>query len=114
MRTEYKNLNGESGIVAFEVFEDKIEIEFSNGKVYTYTKEAMGEMNFAIMAALADAGAGLNAFLNKLRRSFQDRTPKPVASPDPKEAVKVSLDTTEAVEVITELLKNFDVTISVA
>ena len=113
MRTEYKNLNGESGIVAYEVFSETIEIEFSNGKVYTYTKANLGETDFAIMAALADAGAGLNAFLNRVRNRAR-RTPNPTLPSVLRDSVKVNLPTAEAVAVVTELLKNFNVTISVS
>ena len=116
MRTEYKDLEGNSGIVAYEIFEDAIDIEYKSGGVYTYTKENLGDVNFAIVVSLAIAGAGLNAFLNKIRNRHSRRTPNPFATVNgtPKETVKVSLATHEAVAVVTELLKNFDVTLSVS
>ena len=107
----YNDLNGNSGIVAYEIADDTIDIEFASGGVYTYTRANLGEVNFGIMKALCEAGAGLNAFLNKVREDAK-RNPNPFTTA--RQNVKVTLPTNEAVEVVAELLKNFDVTISVS
>ena len=111
--TEYKNLNDNSGIVAYEINDDSIDIEFESGGVYTYTKASVGEVYFHIMIALAIAGAGLNSFINKcVRNLYTKRTPysNPPAMPTP--TVNVNLDRDTAVPVLTELLKSCSVRIS--
>ena len=69
----YKDLNGNSGITAYEIGENTfdgeyIKIEFVSGGVYIYTKERLGLVNFEIMKALAEAGAGLCGFISKIRK----------------------------------------------
>ena len=71
--TTYKNLTGNSGIVGYEIFETAIDIEFCSGKIYTYEKRNLGEVNFEIMKALAEAGAGLCAFIHKVRNAYTER-----------------------------------------
>ena len=111
MRTPYKNLNGNSGIVAYEISDDAIDIEFEGGSVYTYTNSSVGNVCFHAMVALANAGMGLNAFINKYARSkYVNRTAYP---PTPTtEIIKVKLGRDEAVPVLIELLNHFGVNIS--
>ena len=71
--TTYKDLNGNSGITAYEIGENTfdgeyIQIQFISGGVYIYTKERLGLVNFEIMKALAEAGAGLCGFITKIRK----------------------------------------------
>lgn len=111
--TAYKNLSGKSGITAYAIGDDYIDVEFNSGGVYRYTEASVGEVHFNVMKALAIAGAGLNSFINKfVRFRYDKRTPYPNPPTTPTDTVKVKLDRDEAVPVITELLKNFDVSIS--
>ena len=69
----YKDLSGNSGITAYEIGENDfdgeyIQIQFVSGRVYIYTKERLGLVNFEIMKALAEAGAGLCGFISKIRK----------------------------------------------
>jgi hypothetical protein len=64
MMQDYKNIDGDSGIVAYEYGTDFISVKFSNGAVYLYTNTSAGPHNIAEMQKLADAGEGLNAFIN--------------------------------------------------
>jgi hypothetical protein len=62
----YRNLNGDSGIVAYEVGQDWIEVEFRQGRerFYTYTSASVGSGNLMTMKQLAERGSGLNSFIN--------------------------------------------------
>lgn len=41
----YKNLSGDSGVKAYELGNDSISIEFSDGAVYRYTYQSAGKRN---------------------------------------------------------------------
>ena len=73
---EYKDLNGNSGIVAYEISdaEGYIDLEFVSGGVYRYTRENLGVVNFEVMKALAEAGAGLCGFVSKIRHQYSAST----------------------------------------
>jgi len=60
----YKNINGDSGVQAYEYGADFIRVKFSTGAVYVYTNASAGPQNIAEMKKLADEGKGLNAFIN--------------------------------------------------
>jgi len=63
----YKNLNGDSGIVSYECGADWIEVTFQRGKelVYRYTYASAGSTHVEQMKRLAQAGTGLNEYINK-------------------------------------------------
>ncbi len=60
----YRNIQGNSGVRAYEIGADYITIEFSDGAVYRYTYASAGEENVERMKGLAEAGQGLNTFLS--------------------------------------------------
>ena len=60
----YSNLGGDSGVVAYEIGNNSITVEFSDGKRYLYTYQSAGSDNIEQMKALAAAGRGLNSFIN--------------------------------------------------
>ncbi len=64
----YKNLGGDSGVVAYELGDDSITVEFSDGSQYLYTHQSAGSHNIDQMKELAVAGRGLNSFINKYVR----------------------------------------------
>lgn len=61
----YKDLNGDSGVNAYEYDSDYIRVQFSTGAVYLYTYSSAGKSNVDRMKNLADKGDGLNAFINQ-------------------------------------------------
>lgn len=68
---EYKDIDNDSGVAAYECGPDWIRVKFSAGSVYEYTAASAGVGNIATMKRLAEAGDGLNAFINKnVRKSF--------------------------------------------
>jgi hypothetical protein len=67
MRMErYKNLNGDSGVVGYEISQDTITVQFSDGSMYLYTAQSAGSGNLAEMQRLAKAGQGLNSFISRI------------------------------------------------
>ena len=57
----YQNLDGNSGIKAYEVGRHSITIEFNDGTVYLYTYQSAGRENVEKMQELAKSGKGLNS-----------------------------------------------------
>lgn len=62
--TPYRDINGDSGISAYECGSDWISVQFKSGSVYTYRASRIGASNLATMQQLASSGDGLNAFIN--------------------------------------------------
>jgi len=60
----YKNLNGNSDIRYYEMWEDFIWIIFSDNVKYQYTYDSIGAGNVERMKELAIAGRGLTSFIN--------------------------------------------------
>lgn len=60
----YRNLDGDSNVVAYHIGEDYIEVEFADGAVYKYTYDSAGAINVERMKDLAEAGDGLNAYID--------------------------------------------------
>ena len=61
----YGNQNGNSGITAYEIGEDYIDVQFKNGGIYRYKEAIIGHLCFLNMQVSALLGEGLNAFINK-------------------------------------------------
>lgn len=61
----YKNLGGNSGIVAYKTEPNAITVEFRSGKerFYLYTANSCGQSNVKHMCSLAQNGIGLNSFI---------------------------------------------------
>ena len=67
----YKNIDGDSGVAAYEIGADFIRVQFRDGSVYLYTYASAGPHNIEHMKKLAAAGDGLNAFINtNVRKSY--------------------------------------------
>ena len=60
----YKNLGGDSGVVAYEIGPDFMRVQFSGGAIYLYTYSSAGSHNIEHMKQLARNGQGLNSFIN--------------------------------------------------
>jgi hypothetical protein len=64
----YKNLNGTSGIRAYQIGAGSISVQFSSGHHYLYTDLSAGPANIAEMQRLAAAGCGLSTFISRVIR----------------------------------------------
>ena len=60
----YRNLGGDSGIVAYEDGEDFIRVQFSDGS--NYKKPSPNDVER--MKQLAEKGQGLNSFISRVIR----------------------------------------------
>jgi hypothetical protein len=61
----YADHSGRSGIIAFEVGEDYLDVRFTSGDVYHYTSRRPGERDLAHMKELALRGEGLSTFISR-------------------------------------------------
>jgi hypothetical protein len=62
----YKNLNGNSNVLAYEIGPDYINVQFKGtAKIYCYSYQSAGAGNVEAMKRLAQNGSGLNSFINK-------------------------------------------------
>lgn len=67
----YANLGGDSGVVGYEIGNDFIRVQFSDGSIYVYTYASAGASNIEQMKKLARNGQGLNAFINRnVRKAY--------------------------------------------
>jgi hypothetical protein len=67
----YINLGNNSGISAYDIRETSITVHFSNGEVYLYDYNKLGEAAVELMKRLAVQGHGLNSFINKqVRKNY--------------------------------------------
>ena len=69
----YKNLSGESGVVAYEIGKRSITVRFMNGDRYVYTDQSAGADNIAEMQRLATLGSGLSTFISQVIRDRYER-----------------------------------------
>lgn len=61
----YKDIGGDSGVLAYECGPDFIRVEFKSSSVYLYTYASAGSANIEQMKRLARAGEGLATFINE-------------------------------------------------
>ncbi len=63
---KYKNLQGNSGVSAFDTGPDYIRIKFQNSSdIYTYSYNSAGIKHVEQMKILAHKGAGLSTYISK-------------------------------------------------
>jgi hypothetical protein len=60
----YKNIHGDSGVLAYESGPDYIKVRFRNGDVYLYTYASAGKENIENMKTLAETGKGLSGYIS--------------------------------------------------
>lgn len=71
---QYKNLGGDSGVLAYEIGSDYIKVEFKDGAVYFYSYASAGGQNIEEMKRLAIKGEGLNSFINThVRKDYESK-----------------------------------------
>ena len=71
--TPYRNLNGDSGIEAYDAMEDSIHVVFRDGaqRNFLYTHARPGKAIVDRMKALADEGRGLAAYIaNTVKQGY--------------------------------------------
>jgi hypothetical protein len=61
----YRNLDGQSGVRAYDCGEGWIRIRFVGGETYEYTDAATGTEHVRNMQALATAGEGLATYVSR-------------------------------------------------
>jgi hypothetical protein len=61
----YKNVAENSGVIAYEIGDDFILIEFQDESVYLYDYKSTGKANIEQMKILALTGEGLTTFINQ-------------------------------------------------
>jgi len=61
----YRNVDGHSGVIAYEPGEGWIRLRFVNGKEYRYTDATTGAEHVRNMQMLAQAGQGLASYVSK-------------------------------------------------
>ncbi len=66
----YVNLSGSSGVVAYQMHEDSILVQFSDRMKYLYTNASAGILNVAEMKRRARAGRGLSRYISARCRSL--------------------------------------------
>jgi hypothetical protein len=64
----YKNLGGNSDVIAYEIENESIAVQFNDSAIYLYNYRSAGEVNIEKMKTLAVAGRGLNSFIMKQAR----------------------------------------------
>ena len=60
----YRNLNGDSGVAAYEMAPEAIVVRFRGGATYLYTYAVTGRREVEEMKARALAGRGLSTFIS--------------------------------------------------
>lgn len=66
MMERYKNLGGNSNVVAYEIGAGDITVQFGDGSVYLYTNQSAGAASINEMHRLARAGQGLNSYIGRV------------------------------------------------
>jgi len=70
----YKNLNADSGVVAYEIADHSITIEFRDRGKYRYDYKKPGKSDVEEMKRLATAGHGLATYINQhVRERFAEK-----------------------------------------
>ena len=74
----YGNLSGRSGVVAFEIGEQSLVVEFgrrtgTKERFYRYTTQSAGASNLQEMQRLARAGRGLATFISRSNPGYASR-----------------------------------------
>lgn len=71
--TRYRNINGDSGVEAYEIGSDHIVVKFySTHRLYVYSYRKAGQYHVEQMKRLARIGDGLNSYINKNVRKLYD------------------------------------------
>ena len=69
----YKNLEGHSGVTAYESGTDSIAVEFGHETVYLYTYKSAGSAIIEQMKKLAQKGKGLSTYISQKVKDKYER-----------------------------------------
>ena len=61
----YKDIGGDSGVVAYKIGPDSIIVRFKEGTVYLYTYASAGSRMIETMKKLAAKGKGLSTYISR-------------------------------------------------
>lgn len=61
----YRNSSGKSGVRAYEIYADRILIEFAAGDIYVYSYRMPGKADVEQMKTLAEKGKGLSTYISQ-------------------------------------------------
>jgi len=75
----YADRGGSSGVAAYRIEADALVVRFKDGATYRYSVASCGAGAIADMQWLAEAGRGLNSYIN---RHVHDRFDARLAPPD--------------------------------
>jgi hypothetical protein len=64
----YKNLGGDSGVIAYEIGPNSIKVQFRDGSIYLYDYTSPGMNDVEQMKNLAMRGEGLNSYISRVVR----------------------------------------------
>ena len=73
----YKNLSKKSGVAAYmydEILGDWIKVRFKDGSIYSYTSLSADPFTILLMIDKAEAGLGLNRFINANQPGYEYKT----------------------------------------
>jgi hypothetical protein len=69
----YRNLSGNSGVIAYNIGPDYIQVQFSSSsRIYTYSYRKAGSVHVENMKQFARNGSGLNSYINRYAKSLYD------------------------------------------
>lgn len=71
--TEYQNYGGNSNVIAYELGDDYIDVQFADYSVYRYSYRSAGVNNVEEMKERALSGAGLNSYIMRYCRTLYER-----------------------------------------
>lgn len=69
----YKNISGNSGVVAYEAGDHYIKVKFKSGEIYNYTYKSAGKGVIEEMKALAKSGNGLSTYISRNNPPFEEK-----------------------------------------
>lgn len=69
----YRNIDGHSGVTAYEIGAGWIRLRFVGGEAYEYTDQATGPEHVRNMQQLARAGEGLATYVSRFVREAYAR-----------------------------------------
>jgi hypothetical protein len=67
----YANLSGDSGVVAYAIGADFIDVQFKSGTIYRYSHASAGQIAVERMKRLAVAGQGLSTFISRSQPGYE-------------------------------------------
>lgn len=71
---QYRDIDGDSGVAMYEIGVGSIKVQFLKGGTYLYNGVRPGAAHVTEMQRLAQAGDGLNAYINTfVRKDYAEK-----------------------------------------